>query len=92
MTPTNLFQIKLGPTSHKKYFTEMSEAIYDENGEINLKNQLVIKTAGTLVFHPLELSKVLMQLGHEPLNPRQTKTLFGRPALAYPSVFKVRII
>jgi len=66
----------------------MSTAIYDENGEINLKNQLVIKTAGTFVSHPLELSKVLIQLGHEPLDPRKTKTLLGRPALIYPSVFK----
>jgi len=66
----------------------MSTAIYDENGEINLKNQLVLKSAGTFVTHPLELSKVLIQLGHEPLNPRKTKTLLGRPALMYPSVFK----
>jgi hypothetical protein len=28
-----------------------------------------------------------MQLGHEPLGARDTRTLLGRPALAYPSVF-----
>ena len=67
----------------------MSTAIYDENGDVNIKNPLVMKTAGTFVTHPLELSKVLIQLGHEPLNPRKTKTLLGRPALIYPSVFKV---
>ena len=31
--------------------------------------------------------QALIQLGHEPLAARQTKTLLGRPALAYPSVF-----
>ena len=31
--------------------------------------------------------QVLIQLGHEPLAARDTKTLLGRPALAYPSVF-----
>merc|ERR1712128_419617 len=29
-----------------------------------------------------------IQLGHEPLAPRNTKTLLGKPALAYPSVFQ----
>ena len=39
----------------------MSTAIYDENGDVNIKNPLVMKTAGTFVTHPLELSKVLIQ-------------------------------
>lgn len=39
------------------------------------------------VAHPLEYAKTLIQLGHEPLSPRHTKTLMGRPALALPSVF-----
>ena len=63
------------------------DSLHDEKGE--LKNQLALKVGGTFVFHPLELSKVLIQLGHEPIAPRNTKTLLGRPALAYPSVFQV---
>ena len=58
--------------------------------DVDLRNNLALKAAGTFVFHPMELSKVLIQIGHEPLAPRNTKTLLGRPALAYPSVFQVR--
>ncbi len=50
---------------------------------------LVLRLATTAAFHPFEYSKVLIQLGHEPVQPRATKTLLGRPALAYPSVFSV---
>jgi len=56
--------------------------------DVDLRNNLALKAAGTFVFHPMELSKVLIQIGHEPLAPRNTKTLLGRPALAYPSVFQ----
>jgi len=49
---------------------------------------LGFKLAGSLVMHPLEVAKVLIQVGHEPLAPRKTRTLLGRPALALPSVFQ----
>jgi len=49
---------------------------------------LALRLAGSLAFHPFEYAKVLIQLGHEPVAPRQTRTLLGRPALAYPSVFQ----
>ena len=63
---------------------------------------LALQLAGTCASHPFLYAKVskslfsnltanfqqaLIQLGHEPLAARQTKTLLGRPALAYPSVF-----
>ena len=57
--------------------------------EIDKNDIIYLKLGGTLAFHPLELSKVLIQLGHEPIAPRNTKTLLGKPALAYPSVFQV---
>ncbi|ROT63445.1 Mitochondrial carrier-like protein 2 [Penaeus vannamei] len=37
--------------------------------------------------HPIEYAKVLIQLGHEPLEPYKSRTVFGREALYYPSVF-----
>lgn len=37
--------------------------------------------------HPLELAKTLIQIGHEPIGARQTRTMMGKPALALPSVF-----
>jgi len=54
----------------------------------NANEVVLLKMAGVLAFHPIEMSKVLIQLGHEPIAPRNTKTLLGKPALAYPSVFQ----
>lgn len=48
---------------------------------------LALNLAGAAASHPFQYAKVLMQLGHEPLGARDTRTLLGRPALAYPSVF-----
>lgn len=36
------------------------------------------------VFH---IKRFIFQIGYEPLPPRPTKTLLGRPALALPNVF-----
>lgn len=41
----------------------------------------------TAIGYPIEYVKVLIQIGHEPLPPKPTRTLFGRPALALPGVF-----
>ena len=41
----------------------------------------------TSATHPLDLAKTLIQIGHEPIAPKHTKTWLGRPALALPSVF-----
>lgn len=40
------------------------------------------------VSHPIEYAKVLIQIGHEPVGPYPSRTLFGRPALALPNVYK----
>ncbi|XP_037070340.1 mitochondrial carrier homolog 2-like [Pollicipes pollicipes] len=45
------------------------------------------KLALNAALSPLDNAKVLMQIGFEPLPPRPTKTLFGRPALGLPNVF-----
>ncbi|CAL4127021.1 unnamed protein product, partial [Meganyctiphanes norvegica] len=37
--------------------------------------------------HPIEYAKVLIQIGHEPLDPYKSRTIFGREAFYYPSVF-----
>lgn len=48
----------------------------------------IFRYAVNTATHPFEYSKLLIQLGHEPIAPWPTKTLFGRPALALPSVFQ----
>jgi carrier protein len=49
---------------------------------------LVFKLGISVLTHPMEVSKVLIQIGHEPVAPRATRTLFGNPALSLPSVFQ----
>ncbi|KAL5010505.1 hypothetical protein ScPMuIL_012810 [Solemya velum] len=44
--------------------------------------------AFTTIFHPLGYAKVLIQLGHEPLAPVPTRTIFGKERLIYPNVFQ----
>ncbi|XP_065343452.1 mitochondrial carrier homolog 2-like isoform X2 [Cloeon dipterum] len=51
------------------------------------QNMALRIVAGTAT-HPLELAKFLIQIGHEPIAPYPTKTLFGRPTLALPNVFQ----
>lgn len=49
-----------------------------------LPSQLLVTT----ICHPMEYAKVLIQLGYEPLAPRRSTTLFGRPAMILPNVFQ----
>jgi len=56
--------------------------------DLPINSALAFKLGSSCIFHPFELAKVLMQVGHEPIAPRQTKTLFGTPKLALPSVFQ----
>lgn len=37
--------------------------------------------------HPIEYAKVLIQIGHEPLSPYRSRTIFGREKFFYPSIF-----
>ncbi|OQR77901.1 mitochondrial carrier2-like [Tropilaelaps mercedesae] len=45
------------------------------------------KCAMGAVAHPLEYVRILIQLGHEPLEPKPTRRIFGKPALMLPSMF-----
>ncbi|XP_028171917.1 mitochondrial carrier homolog 2-like [Ostrinia nubilalis] len=49
-----------------------------------LPSQLLVTT----ICHPMEYAKVLIQLGYEPMAPRRSTTLFGRPAMILPNVFQ----
>ncbi|XP_015171611.1 PREDICTED: mitochondrial carrier homolog 2-like [Polistes dominula] len=55
-----------------------------ENVWSNIPIRMFINT----ISHPVDYAKVLIQIGHEPIPPRQTFTLFGKPALALPNVFQ----
>eukprot|EP00088_Acartia_fossae_P031406 TRINITY_DN3230_c0_g1_i1.p1 TRINITY_DN3230_c0_g1~~TRINITY_DN3230_c0_g1_i1.p1 ORF type:complete len:322 (+),score=78.96 TRINITY_DN3230_c0_g1_i1:76-1041(+) len=60
-----------------------------ENFIEDIPPQLSLKMAYGLAMHPMEVCKVLIQIGHEPIAPVPTKTLVTRkPALRLPSVFE----
>ncbi|XP_064629035.1 mitochondrial carrier homolog 2-like isoform X2 [Lineus longissimus] len=50
--------------------------------------QVALGAVVTTVFHPVGYAKVLIQLGHEPIAPQPTTTLFGKDVLGFPNVFK----
>ncbi|XP_026486935.1 mitochondrial carrier homolog 2-like [Vanessa tameamea] len=56
----------------------------DKEKIATLHSQLLVTT----ICHPIEYAKVLIQLGYEPLPPRRSTTLFGRPAMILPNVFQ----
>jgi len=56
--------------------------------ELPINTNLALRLGASFVAHPFDYAKVLIQLGHEPVAPRHTRTLLGKPALAYPSVFQ----
>jgi len=45
------------------------------------------KLALNLALSPVDNAKTLMQIGFEPLPPKPTRTLLGRPALGLPNIF-----
>ncbi|KAH3738430.1 mitochondrial carrier homolog 2-like [Dreissena polymorpha] len=49
---------------------------------------VAINSVITAVFHPIGYSKVLIQLGHEPISPIKCKTWFGlgKEGLCYPNI------
>lgn len=51
---------------------------------INFGMRLGVSSA----LHPFEYAKVLIQLGHEPLAPVAGRTIFGRPVLVLPNIFR----
>jgi len=49
--------------------------------------EIALKVGMTSATHPLDLAKTLIQIGHEPILPKHTRTWLGKPALSLPSVF-----
>ena len=41
----------------------------------------------TSATHPMDFAKTLIQIGFEPVAPKQTRTWMGKPALSLPNVF-----
>lgn len=65
----------------------MANHHFDEVNE-HIFFQMSVKMAFNVALSPIDNAKLLMQIGFEPLPPTPTKTLFGRPVLGLPNVFK----
>lgn len=52
--------------------------------EVNVPSH-VLSAFGQIVFYPTNLVKVLIQVGHEPLPPFKSRSIFGREQLFYPN-------
>lgn len=59
-----------------------------ESREERLWSNIAIRMLVNTISHPIEYAKVLIQIGHEPIQPKETTTLFGKPALALPNIFQ----
>ncbi|XP_067145112.1 mitochondrial carrier homolog 2-like, partial [Centruroides vittatus] len=51
-------------------------------------HELVGRITITVVGYPLEVVKLLIQIGHEPIPPKPTRTFLGKPALALPGALQ----
>ncbi|XP_066148198.1 mitochondrial carrier homolog 2-like [Euwallacea fornicatus] len=57
---------------------------HKENQWSNYALRIILNTAS----HPFEYAKILIQIGHEPIAPRPSKTFFGNPTLKLPNIFQ----
>ncbi|OXU25301.1 hypothetical protein TSAR_005311 [Trichomalopsis sarcophagae] len=53
-----------------------------------LWSKIACRMLMNVVTHPFDYAKVLIQIGYEPIEPRPTTTLFGKPALGLPNIFQ----
>lgn len=60
----------------------------EEQENVNEWIRFGLKLAVQSALHPLEYSKILIQIGFEPIDPRPTTTLLGKPALGLPNIFQ----
>ncbi|XP_015602529.1 mitochondrial carrier homolog 2 [Cephus cinctus] len=60
----------------------------NQTKEEPLWSRIAVRILVNTISHPIDYAKVLIQIGHEPIPPRPTTTLFGTPALALPTVFE----
>lgn len=51
-------------------------------------SKVLIQVSFSINFSVLVFTKSLLQIGFEPIAPRATTTVFGKPALALPNIFQ----
>ncbi|XP_054735238.1 mitochondrial carrier homolog 2 [Anastrepha obliqua] len=58
------------------------------NKEVNEWIRFGMRLAVSAALHPFEYSKVLIQLGYEPIPPRPGTSFLGRPIMVLPNIFQ----
>lgn len=66
----------------------MEPHIEPESQAVNEWIRFGLRLGVSAALHPFEYSKVLIQLGYEPIAPRPGRSLLGKPILALPNIFQ----
>ncbi len=75
------------PTSASSGFSINADGVSSAVSDAPFAARMGLRLGTVALLHPFDYAKTLMQIGHEPIAPSQTKTLFTRnPALGLPSV------
>lgn len=74
----------------KRSKTQHYSTVYnnEENKEMAEWARYCLRLGVSAALHPFEYSKVLIQLGYEPISPIPGKSILGRPILALPNIFQ----
>lgn len=65
-----------------------TDANQNTNKEVAEWVRFGMRLAVSAALHPLEYSKVLIQLGYEPTAPVPGKSMFGTPIMVLPNIFQ----
>ncbi|XP_055378790.1 mitochondrial carrier homolog 2 [Condylostylus longicornis] len=64
------------------------EGINEQEIQANQWVKFGLRLAVSAALHPFEYSKVLIQLGYEPIAPRPGKSIFGKDIYVLPNIFR----
>jgi len=59
-----------------------------DNKEVNEWIRFGMRLGVSAALHPFEYSKVLIQLGYEPIAPRHGTSILGKPIMVLPNIFQ----
>lgn len=60
----------------------------DQNKEVSEWVRFGMRLGVSAALHPIEYSKVLIQLGYEPMPAFPARTIFGKPVMGLPNIFQ----
>ncbi|XP_055910394.1 mitochondrial carrier homolog 2 [Eupeodes corollae] len=67
---------------------DSTQTMSDHEKEVNDWIRFGLRLGVSAALHPLEYSKVLIQLGYEPIAPRPGTSILGKPIMFLPNIFQ----